>query len=279
MPDKSKPLSLLLKEQAKLSLSISFGVFLFMIFYQPFTIEGLEYNDWLLFKAGLSAIVFVLILFVRVMLPRFLKKDGLSDQSNFINKTSGVILFILNSVAFSFYLRYLGLIEVTFDLMLNVVFICIAPPIILWLYSLYENLAMQNEVLFNEKKALQKKIENYESDYQNTIIELSSENLREPLELSLSNIVLIQSADNYVEVTYKENDTFKKKLLRNTLKNIELQIRQYSNFIRCHRSCIVNIYNAYKLDRDENKYWVVIKDYEEKVPVSRQYLAKIKEVL
>ncbi len=278
MSDKSKHLVLLLKEQVKLSLSISFGIFLFMIFYQPFTIENLEYNDWLLFKAGLSAIIFILILFVRVLLPRLLQNDELTSQNNFIKKTNGITLFIVNSVAFTFYLRYLGQAEISLDLMLNVVFISIAPPIIIWLSDMYKNLIRQNEILFSDKKALQKKIESYESDYQNTVIELNSENFKEPLKLSISSIVLLQSADNYVKVVYKEDDTFKKKLLRNTLKNLEQQTRQYSSFIRCHRTCIVNIYNIDRLERDDNKHWFVINNYEERVPVSRQYLSKIKEI-
>jgi len=76
-----------------------------------------------------------------------------------------------------------------------------------------------------------------------------------------------------------EGNHIKKKLIRNTLKNTELHIKQYSNFIRCHRTCIVNMHYIEKLNHDYNSYWLKIKGYDEKIPVSRQYLLKLKEAL
>jgi DNA-binding LytR/AlgR family response regulator len=82
-----------------------------------------------------------------------------------------------------------------------------------------------------------------------------------------------------VEIVYKEGTAYRKKLIRNTMKNIELQIRQYSNFIRCHRVCIVNLHFIEKLNRDEHNHWLTIKGLDEPIPVSRQYLLKLREAL
>ena len=95
---------------------------------------------------------------------------------------------------------------------------------------------MQNESANREKKTVQKQIEKYEEDYLNKSVEFISENITENFSLLIAEVVLIRSADNYVEIVYKEGDTFKKKLIRNTMKNIEQQIKQYSNFLRCHRA-------------------------------------------
>jgi len=38
-------------------------------------------------------------------------------------------------------------------------------------------------------------------------------------------------------------------------------IQPYSNFIRCHRICIVNIHYIEKLNRNYNKHWLTIKGY------------------
>ena len=89
----------------------------------------------------------------------------------------------------------------------------------------------------------------------------------------IGNLLLLETILN------KEGDNYKKKLIRNTLKNIELQIKQYSNFLRCHRICIVNLHYIEKLVRYNNNHWLSIKGFEEPVPVSRQYLLKIKEAL
>ena len=77
----------------------------------------------------------------------------------------------------------------------------------------------------------------------------------------------------------KTGEYYRKKLIV-ILKNIEFQIKQYSNFLRCHRICIVNLhYIEEKLNRTNTNHWLTIKGFEEQVPVSRQYLIKIKESL
>ena len=105
----------------------------------------------------------------------------------------------------------------------------------------------------------------------------TSDNSTENLSLPTSEIVFIKSADNYVEVAYTEGDALKKQLLRNTLKRIEEQLKPYPDFIRCHRICIVNALYIEKLENENQNYWIKLKGYPEKLPVSRQYLIKVKE--
>lgn len=273
-------LNQLLKANLKLALSISFGVFLFLIFYEPFDVAIFDYNNWLIFKAGLSVIVFILIFIVRVGFPWFIKKDiDETAKPEVLYKLGGVILFVLCSVSFTFYLYYIGQVDITFDVMLNVAFICIVPSIVLWLNDRFKRLIIQNESLYSNKKLLEKKIEKYEADIQNTSIELISDSGVDVFETQLANILVIQSADNYVEIFYKEGEDIKKKLLRNTLRNIESQLESYSNFVRCHRSFLVNTLQIEKLQRDENKNWLTIKGFNQKIPVSRHYLIILKDFL
>jgi len=140
-------------------------------------------------------------------------------------------------------------------------------------------LKQQNESLIAEKKKLQNEVANCEEDNLNKTIEFNVENSSENFKLMNSEIAFIKSADNYIEIVYKEENNFKKKLIRNTLKNIELQIKQYPDFIRCHRTCIVNTLYIEKLNKGYGNHWLAIKEYSEPIPVSRQYLLKIKEAL
>jgi DNA-binding LytR/AlgR family response regulator len=176
-------------------------------------------------------------------------------------------------------MRYVGFVSISFFIVLKVVLICLTPPVVLRLYDAIKEISQQNESLISEKKILQKRIEKYEEDNLNKSIEFISENNTENLTLLIAEVAFIQSADNYVEIVYKEGDILKKKLIRNTLKNIELQIKQYSNFIRCHRICIVNMHYVEKLDQSYSNHWLTIKGYNDKIPVSRQYLIKLKEAL
>jgi DNA-binding LytR/AlgR family response regulator len=163
--------------------------------------------------------------------------------------------------------------------MFKIILICLGPTFILRLYDVLNELRHTNDTLLKERKRLLKQLGKYEENDQNRTITFVSENSSEQLDLLLSDIALIKSADNYVEIIYKQAGDFKKKLMRNTLRNIEQQIKQYANFIRCHRTCIINMNYVKGLKRKYNNYWLYIKDFIEQIPVSRQYLMLIKEAL
>jgi DNA-binding LytR/AlgR family response regulator len=269
-----------LKEELSRLLSISFGVFLFVLFFRPFPFTDFDFNNSLLFVGGLGTIVFLIMVLVRITIPGILRRNNPDGNELFLpSYFNGFIIFLLSSVAFVFYLRYVGLVGITFFITFKVVLICLAAPVTLTVIDLVNELKQQNEVLIVEKKIIQKQIEKYEGDILNKSIDFPSENNSEKLTLQISELALIKSADNYVEIIYKQGDNYKKKLVRNTMKNIELQIKQYSNFLRCHRVCIVNLHYVEKLNRSNHNHWLTIKGFNEPVPVSRQYLLKLKEAV
>ncbi|MFN8258118.1 MAG: LytTR family transcriptional regulator DNA-binding domain-containing protein [Bacteroidales bacterium] len=270
----------LINEKLRLYLSISLGIFLFILFFQPFLLVRFDFNNRLLFVAGFGVIVFIILYLVRLVFLWLHENNSKTENEPFFGSSiSGFIILVLSSVAFAFYLRYVGLVSITFYMMVKILLICLAPPVILKIYETNLELKRQNESLILEKKGFQNQIHKYEEDILNKKIEIASENLTENLSLLIAELALLKSADNYVEIVYKEGEVLKKKLIRNTLKNIENQLRQYSNFIRCHRICIVNMIYIEKLSRNFNNYWITIKGYEEQIPVSRQYLLKLKELL
>jgi DNA-binding LytR/AlgR family response regulator len=268
----------LLNDELALFLSISFGLFLFVLFFEPFPLERFDFNNRLVFVAGLSAIVFLMMVLIRVITPWLLMNDKqINHERIFSSQLGGFIILVLSSVGFAFYLRYVGQVGITFYIMIKVVLICLVPPVTLGIYDAFKELKKQNESFITEKTALQKQIEKYEEDYLNKSVEFFSENFSEKFDLPAVDVAFIKSADNYVEIVYKEGDSFKKKLIRNTLKNIEQQIKPYSNFIRCHRICIVNLHHIEKLESSDNNHWLSLRGYNEPIPVSRQYLLKLKE--
>jgi hypothetical protein len=273
------------KEEIGLLLSISFGIFLFVLFFQPFTFTRFDFNNSLIFVAGLGLIEFILMAVIRVIVPGVIdwNQKKKNDQENKMLLLpayfNGFIILVFSTLSFVFYLRYVGGVSINFFLVIRIILICLVPPFILGIYDFVEELKQQNDMLVIEKKRIQKQIEKYEEDLLNKSIEFISENNSENFSLLISEVVFIRSADNYVEIIYKERDNFKKKLIRNTLRNIELQIKQYTNFIRCHRICIVNLHYVDKIIRNNANNWLVIKGYDEQLPVSRQYLLKLKEAI
>lgn len=269
-----------IKSEQRLLLSITFGVFLFVLFFQPFQPDISDFNNKLIFIAGFGAIVFIInLLFRTIFLFYFQDDQSLKRWHPAPTLLSNFLILILSSAGLIFYLRYVGHVSITFIITLKVTAICFASVVVLVLYDSFTEIRTQNELLIAQRKLMQNQLEGYEDDLLNKSIEFISDNAGENLILLVKEIVLIKSADNYVEIIYKESNGIKKKLIRNTLKNIELQMKQHSNFARCHRTCIVNTRFIKKLSRNSNGNWISLHDYNEQIPVSRQYLLRLKELI
>jgi hypothetical protein len=269
---------LLIKKDLGLFLSISFGVFLFLLFFQPFPLTDLDLNSMLIFKAGLAAIVFLLVVLIRIIFSPFISNYAQNNhEANLPYITGSFLMVALCTTAFAFYLRYVGGLEITFYSMFKVLIICLAPPIVLYLSDYYEEQKQLIILLEQDKKLLQEHISKTDDVENSKLIEFVSDYKSENLSLRIDDIVMIKSADNYVEVVYKEGLLFKKHMLRNTLRNIEQLLKMQANFIRCHRICIVNTNYIEKLNKSLGNYSLLLKEYDEQIPVSRQYLLQVKE--
>ncbi len=96
----------LIKIDMKLFLWISLGIFLFILFFQPFPLEEFGFNNRLLIVAGLGGIVLLLSVIMRTFFPSLEKEDSNLQQTPQISKVlCSIILLVAISVAFAFYLQ------------------------------------------------------------------------------------------------------------------------------------------------------------------------------
>lgn len=268
------------KERLRLFLSICLGIFLFMLFFEPFSIFLTDLNKRLVFLVGLTGIFFLLMMLVYVILSHFLARSGSPIKESILSSyVSGFILLVMSSISVTFYLRYVGMADMSFFTFFKILVISLVPPVAISLHDTIQNLKAHNAALIISREKERKQIEKYEEDLLSRMIDLESEGGRDSIKVVVSNIVYVVSADNYVEIVFKKDEHFEKKLLRNTLKNLQLLLSPYSNFIRCHRTCLVNIHYIDQLRKNYNNYWISIKGTDQKLPVSRQYLLKVREVV
>lgn len=109
----------------------------------------------------------------------------------------------------------------------------------------------------------------------------SSENEKDKLTLKPSQLLYIESADNYSNIVFIEGGVKKKQLMRSSLKRIESQIT--SSFImRCHRTFIINLQNVKHIEGNAAGYKVQFPESDVLIPVSRNYsnsvIEKLKEL-
>lgn len=280
MNKKLEQIFLLIKEDRKLFLKISFGVFLFILFFQPFALEHFDFNNRLLIIAGMAIIVFLSMALVKAALIWIIKSESQTFQDpTLLSYLGGFIIMVINSVTLALYLRYVGEVSITFYTLFKIILISLFTPVILVILYEISDLKQQIELLTLEKNNTQNVLRKQAQDSLPKSIVFTSDNATDTLTLHVSDVTLIKSADNYVEIAFMENKLIKKKLIRNTLKNVEQLTKPYPTFVRCHRICIVNTLYIEKLNKRFNNYWITIKGLEEQVPVSRQYLLKLKESL
>ena len=85
-------------------------------------------------------------------------------------------------------------------------------------------------------------------------------------------ILFLESTDNYISVFYLLNGKIQRKLLRNTLKNMEEELKMQS-VIRCHRSFMINTQNIEFAQKKGKFLQLKIKHYKSYISVSQKYLS------
>ncbi len=96
------------------------------------------------------------------------------------------------------------------------------------------------------------------------------ENGKIKFSVQTQDILVLESTDNYVTVYYYLENKVQRKLLRNTLKNLEDMLKD-KYIVRCHRSYMVNIQNVDFVQKEGKKMNLRIKQFDRTIPVSQKY--------
>ena len=145
------------------------------------------------------------------------------------------------------------------------------PYAFCWLYIIIIDKASQ-------LKALRESIDNNESALQRAYILFYDEHDEMRLSVKREDLVMIETADNYICVWYLNNGQIKKSMIRNTMKRVAQQMGNNSSIQRCHRSYMVNMDLVKILRRDKEGVFIEFGiDGVFDVPVSRTYIGGITE--
>ena len=95
------------------------------------------------------------------------------------------------------------------------------------------------------------------------------------LSLRLDHIYYIESAENYVNIYYRNKENIERFTLRSSLKKQQEKLEK-NGFIRCHRSYLVNFANILLLRKDKDGPYL---DFGEtglqQIPISKTYLEAV----
>ena len=97
--------------------------------------------------------------------------------------------------------------------------------------------------------------------------------------IKCTDLLFLESNDNYVNIHYLDNGKRKTYMIRNSLKQFESDLKDYPVY-RNHRKFSVNIKNVKMLKKERKGFELVINtEKEDKVPVSRSYEKRIMELM
>lgn len=131
----------------------------------------------------------------------------------------------------------------------------------------------------NELKTLRKQIDRDETVLQKAYIQILDEKNEMRLSIRRENLLLIESADNYVCVYYLNGGKTKKSMVRNTIGRIAEHL-QGTRIVRCYRSYMINLDHAQILHRDKEGVFIELGlDGVPDVPISKTYADNVREWL
>jgi hypothetical protein len=265
--------------QIKLISLISLGMFLFVLFFQPFDIHLEDFNDRLIFVLGIATITFLILIGFRIFMPVSVTRRIRAESIKISNEIGLILLiWVFITIGNTFYLYFVGEIDLNLSVGVKIAIFSSFPSIVLKIADV--NMTLREQLRHFVRRNLKLEHDLAKAKQKSTDpIELHSDTKNDNIFLQPDDIMLIRSADNYVEVFYKSGEEVLRKLLRNTLKNIHQDLIDHPEFIRCHRTCIVNSAYILNLSNSYKGHKLTILDLDEEIPVSRQYILGIKEVI
>jgi len=253
--------------------SMLFGlfVFLFLFGFQPFRIDGLEAE--VLFVAFIFGMICtVSMLFLSFVVVELFPRLFSEKRWTILHELCWVLLhcafiglmnaFFAASVGMGpFSLKFIGIFEL-YTLAIGIFPITVSILVNEMRLSAKYKLASQQitSQLHHPEPAEESANE----------LTLPSDNRNEDLTLHPEQILFLEAADNYVRVHYLENGTLRKHLLRTTMKSLGDLLGEQEQFIRVHKSYLVNGDRVERVSGNAQGYKLHFERVPDPVPVARK---------
>ncbi|MBN1927489.1 MAG: LytTR family transcriptional regulator [Prolixibacteraceae bacterium] len=251
----------------------AFFAYIFILIYRPFGYDTLyETTEW---KRMLALGVVVLLGMIVIILTRFgmfiLKRNHEITLELYLFMIA--VEIILLGGFYSVLERYImndqrSAVKLMTNAVQNTSLILLIPYII--------------SILFFSWKDIKRKFDQIRSQFRDpsdVFIPFKDEKGVLRLTIKSSDLLYLESNDNYVNIYYNDNDRKKTFMIRNSLKNLDKVFRDYPVY-RCHRKYSVNIQNVKLVRKAKKGYELVINlAGTGAIPLSESYEKKILDLL
>jgi len=250
------------------ALILTIFYWVFSLLYKPFEFDyNTRFNfalSMFLFCSGGSFSFFLFTYFFKLIYPKFFaKKDW-------------TLLKELFTIIIS--LSIMGIVIFALGYLINLKTPPVRPSGILDAIKMVILIGIIPFGLFTVKNIGNPYITTYEivgdhATTSNSIIEIQSA-LKEKLQISVEDLIYIESSGNYVNFYSTENEKTTRKTLRNSLNDIEKQLVDFPFCIRTHRAFMVNMNFILSKKGNAQGYRLKLKGTVDEIPVSRKKITE-----
>lgn len=262
-----------LKQNTKIIFFLSIGIIAFLLIFQPI-IRDLSFNDKMYIIGGFFIINLFSLSINLLILPNLFPKI-FNPQKWKIKKEIIWNLWILITIYFGDFVVYnklLSVIELSFNIIINLLMIAILPVTIIITYNRNRMLRVNLE----SAKKINNRIEELKNPKEKEIL-IESDYKKDDLNVKVNSIIQIKSSGNYIDVYWSDNIEVKHQLVRTTLTKVEILLKDYKFITKCHRSYLVNLNKISKIEGNSLGYTLYFGDNQITAPVSQTYFPKFKQ--
>lgn len=257
-------------------------VFILGIF-QPF---GFEKNtmgrELVLLGYGIvtAAGTFVVCYIFPLLFKRYYNRENWTVWKNLLNFLFILILIGVGNTFFDWFIHHRSP-ETFFPLLKSYLVITmlvgIVPVVIITIITQNTSLKHHLREVEEINRILSEKDRGKENNESQKIV--FTGNSKDSISLMPETVIYLESAGNYVDIYYKEDDQVKHKLLRATISQIEENLYPFRQFVRCHRAFIINVIFIRNASGNSQGYRLNLRNIDQEIPVSRSYTKAFREHL
>ncbi len=258
---------------------VSMGFMLITLYFQPFGIDFLasRKDGYFVLALGLlsAAIFFLNTLVLPGLMPRLFESSRWTIRKEIIWNLG---MFTLLIVSFSFSALVFEIPDMQSLTLFRSGALAMLPLVLFNIVNYNHALKSKMVQVFDSGRHW---LEEQDKSYKATKsqpIKIVSENGREIFEDNLENIVLIQSAGNYIEVFFRKEGLIRRQVIRQTLSSVEATLSEFPDMIKCHRRCLINKQLVSRITGTSPAYFLEVEGLDFQVPVARHKAAELRKL-
>ena len=272
-----RPYPLIHRIRDKALLVLGFGLFtyLFLLLYQPFGAEQIEQGREIFllgFGASVTLGLSIMYFLLPLLLPKAFDRNAWKVRKEIAFLTLGVLL--VSALNYTYNVTVGQEIAAPQHDLLGFIGISLSIGIfpILGLVFLTELYLKRRNLAEAQRLTDQMDQEQTVPLPQNAaLLVIKPETVKSPpLEIPATDFLYATSDNNYSTVYFLKDGKAERKLLRLALKNLELQLADSPDIVRCHRSYIVNRKKIKDFQGNARSLFLLLEGIDEAIPVSRK---------